>query len=230
MVEEKVIQDEANIKENEEIYETIGGNALTLLKNRMGILIHCNSENIDKAKHDTALAPIYLGVERGYNFKIYSDETTPLLQGDILTYLELKKLGADITLISSNMASMVMKEGKIQTVLVECDRIAANGDIANEIGISGTAILAKHYGIPFYVCAPLSTIDLNCAIGDDIHIELRQDKGITINGYENTMTQEGIKTYNPCFDVTEHDYITAIVTEKGIIYPPYDKNLPKIFK
>lgn len=223
MVEEKVIQDEA-------ICETIGGNALTLLKNRMGILIHCNSENIDMAKHHTALAPIYLGVERGYNFKIYSDETRPLLQEDRLTSWELKKLGADITLISNNMASMVMKEGKIQTVLVECYRIAANGDTANEIGISGAAILAKHYGIPFYVCAPLSIINLNCATGDDMYIELRQDEGSTTNGYENSMAQEGIKTYNPCFDVIDHDFITAIVTEKGIIYPPYDNNLPKIFK
>jgi len=226
------LRDEAEAirKEDEMICATIGGNALTLLKNGMGILTHCNAGTIATAKYGTALAPIYLGMERGYNFKVYADETRPLLQGARLTAWELKEAGADVTLICDNMASIVMKEGKIQTVLVGCDRVAANGDTANKIGTSGVAILAKHYGIPFYVCAPLSTIDLKCATGEDIHIELRPDEEITTKWYEKPMAPEGVKTYNPCFDVTEHNLITAIVTEKGIIYPPYDKNLPKIFK
>ncbi|KOA18598.1 methylthioribose-1-phosphate isomerase [Clostridium homopropionicum DSM 5847] len=226
------LRDEAEAirKEDEKICATIGGNALTLLKNGMGILTHCNAGTIATAKYGTALAPIYLGVERGYNFKVYADETRPLLQGARLTAWELNEAGIDVTLICDNMASIVMKEGKIQTVLVGCDRVAANGDTANKIGTSGVAILAKHYGIPFYVCAPLSTIDLKCATGDDIHIELRPDEEITAKWYEKPMAPEGVKTYNPCFDVTDHNLITAIVTEKGIIYPPYDKNLPKIFK
>ncbi|EGL82404.1 translation initiation factor, aIF-2BI family [Caldalkalibacillus thermarum TA2.A1] len=144
--------------EDEQVCRSIGEHALSLLEPGWGILTHCNAGTIATAKYGTALAPIYLGQERGYNFKVYADETRPLLQGARLTAWELREAGVDVTLICDNMASIVMKEGKIQAVLVGCDRVAANGDTANKIGTSGVAILAKYYQIPFYVCAPLSTM------------------------------------------------------------------------
>lgn len=228
----RALKEEAeNIRAEDEIVcKTIGENALSLLKDGMGILTHCNAGTVATAKYGTALAPIYLGKERGYDFKVYADETRPLLQGARLTAWELKEAGIDVTLICDNMASIVMKEGKIQAVLVGCDRVAENGDTANKIGTSGVAILAKHYGIPFYVCAPLSTIDLKCSTGEDIHIELRADEEITSKWYEKPMAPAEVKTYNPCFDVTDNSLITAIVTEKGIAYPPYSESLPILFK
>ncbi|GAA0724836.1 S-methyl-5-thioribose-1-phosphate isomerase [Clostridium malenominatum] len=225
------LKDEAETirEEDAKVCETIGEYALSLLKDGMGILTHCNAGAIATAKYGTALAPIYLGKERGVNFKVYADETRPLLQGARLTAWELKEAGVDVALICDNMASIVMKEGKIGAVLVGCDRVAANGDTANKIGTSGVAILAKHYGIPFYVCAPLSTIDLKCAHGDDIHIELRPDEEVTSKWYEKPMAPQGVKVYNPCFDVTDNKLISAIITEKGIAYPPYNESLSKLF-
>lgn len=216
--------------EDEKVCESIGEYALSLLKPGMGILTHCNAGTIATAKYGTALAPIYLGEERGYNFKVFADETRPLLQGARLTAWELKEAGVDVTLICDNMASIVMKEGKINAILVGCDRVAANGDAANKIGTSGVAILAKHYGIPFYVCAPLSTVDLNCKSGEDIHIELRPDHEITEKWYEKPMAPKGVKVYNPCFDVTDNELITAIITENGIAYPPFGEKLKSIFR
>lgn len=220
---------EAIRAEDEQVCEQIGRHALSLLKPGWGILTHCNAGAIATAKYGTALAPIYLGEEQGYGFKVYADETRPLLQGARLTAWELQQAGIDVTLICDNMSSIVMKEGKIQAVLVGCDRVAANGDTANKIGTSAVAILAKHYGIPFYVCAPLSTVDLQCATGDDIHIELRPDEEITSKWYEKPMAPEGVKVYNPAFDVTDHGHITAIVTENGIAYPPFADSLPAMF-
>lgn len=220
---------EAIRAEDEQVCEQIGRHALSLLKPGWGILTHCNAGAIATAKYGTALAPIYLGEEQGYGFKVYADETRPLLQGARLTAWELQQAGIDVTLICDNMSSIVMKEGKIQAVLVGCDRVAANGDTANKIGTSAVAILAKHYGIPFYVCAPLSTVDLQCATGDDIHIELRPDEEITSKWYEKPMAPEWVKVYNPAFDVTDHEHITAIVTENGIAYPPFADSLPAMF-
>ncbi|MEH7176981.1 S-methyl-5-thioribose-1-phosphate isomerase [Neobacillus vireti] len=216
--------------EDEKICERIGENALSLLEHGWGILTHCNAGTIATAKYGTALAPIYLGQERGYNFRVYADETRPLLQGARLTAWELQQAGVNVTLICDNMASIVMKEGKIQAVLVGCDRVAENGDSANKIGTSGVAILAKHYKIPFYVCAPLSTVDLECKTGDDIQIELRPSEEITSKWYEKSMAPEGVQTYNPAFDVTDHSLITGIVTEKGIAYAPYTESLPRMFE
>lgn len=221
---------EAIRREDEMVCEAIGRNGLTLLKPGWGILTHCNAGTIATAKYGTALAPIYLGHERGYNFRVYADETRPLLQGARLTAWELMEAGIDVTLICDNMASIVMKEGKIQAVLVGCDRVAANGDTANKIGTSGVAILAKYYKIPFYVCAPLSSIDLNCRTGADIKIEVRPGEEITTKWYEKPMAPKGVKTYNPAFDVTDHELITAIITEKGIVYPPYSDNLKALFQ
>lgn len=216
-------------KEDEEVCEAIGRHALTVLEPGWGILTHCNAGTIATAKYGTALAPIYLGQEDGYNFKVYADETRPLLQGARLTAWELNEAGVDVTLICDNMASIVMKEGKIQAVLVGCDRVAANGDAANKIGTSGVAILAKHYGIPFYVCAPLSTIDMESKTGDDIEIELRSEDEIKTKWYAEPMAPADVKAYNPAFDVTDNALITGIITEKGIISPSYEENLAKLF-
>lgn len=208
----------------------MGEHGLSLLKPGMGILTHCNAGTIATAKYGTCLAPIYLGHERGYDFHMFADETRPLLQGARLTSWELQRAGIDVTLICDNMASIVMKNGWIDAVVVGCDRMAANGDGANKIGTSGVAILAKEYGIPFYMFVPTSTIDLSTATGDDIVIEERKGEEIYKMWYEKDMAPAGVKTYNPAFDVTDHKYITAVVTEKGVVYPPYDVNLRKLFE
>ncbi len=208
--------------------EAMGKFGLSLLEPGMGILTHCNAGTLATAMYGTCLAPIHLGQESGYGFKVFADETRPLLQGARLTSWELAKSGVDVTLICDNMASAVMKQGKIQAVVVGCDRMAANGDGANKIGTSGVAILAKEYGIPFYMYVPTSTIDLNTPTGDDIIIEERDGEEIYKMWYEQPMAPEEVKTYNPAFDVTDHKYITAVITEKGIVYPPYDENLRKV--
>lgn len=219
---------EAIRKEDEEACKAMGEYGLSLLKPGMGILTHCNAGTIATSKYGTCLAPIHLGQERGYDFKVFADETRPLLQGARLTAWELYKNGVDVTLICDNMASSVMKNGWIDAVVVGCDRMASNGDGANKIGTSGVAILAKEYGIPVYFFVPTSTIDLNTPTGDDIQIEHRQGEEIYKMWYEKPMAPEGVKTYNPAFDVTANEYITAVVTEKGIVYPPYEENLRKI--
>lgn len=221
---------EAIRTEDEEACRAMGEYGLSLLSPGMGILTHCNAGTIATAKYGTCLAPIYLGQERGYDFRVFADETRPLLQGARLTSWELSRAGVDVTLICDNMASSVMKQGWIDAVVVGCDRMAANGDGANKIGTSGVAILAKEYGIPFYMFAPTSTIDLNTACGDDIQIELRDGEEIYKMWYEKPMAPEGIKTYNPAFDVTSAEYITAVITEKGIVRPPYGQNLAELFK
>ncbi len=223
----KVLKDEAcSIHlEDENVCKQIGENALTLLKPEYGILTHCNAGTIATAKYGTALAPIYLGHERGYNFKVYADETRPLLQGARLTAWELEKAGIDITLICDNMAATIMSQGKIDAILVGCDRVASNGDVANKIGTMNIAILAKYFNIPFYVCAPKSTIDMKCKSAKDIKIEIRPDREITEAWFEKRMAPENIKTYNPAFDITDSSLITAIITEDKIIYPPFKSEL-----
>ncbi len=221
---------EAIRTEDECACRAMGEYGLSLLKPGMGILTHCNAGTIATAKYGTCLAPLYIGHEKGYDFKVFADETRPLLQGARLTAWELNQAGIDTTLICDNMASIVMKNGWIEAVVVGCDRMAANGDGANKIGTSGVAILAHEYGIPFYMFVPTSTIDLNTKTGDDIHIELRNGEEIYKLWYAKDMAPEGIKTYNPAFDVTPAKYITAVITEKGIVYPPYDENLKKIFE
>jgi len=206
--------------EDEETCRNIGEHSLALLGRGWGLLTHCNAGALATARYGTALAPIYLGAERGYDFRVFADETRPLLQGARLTAWELTQAGIDVTLICDNMASIVMKQGWIQAVLVGCDRVAANGDSANKIGTSGVAILAAHYGIPFYIHAPFSTIDFRSATGGDIRIEQRPPEEVTEKWYLKRMAPEKVKVYNPAFDVTEASLITAIVTEKGVAYPP----------
>ncbi|MDR1201191.1 MAG: S-methyl-5-thioribose-1-phosphate isomerase [Tannerellaceae bacterium] len=207
----------------------IGKNGLSLLRSGMGILTHCNAGHLAVSEYGTALAPIYLGEEKGYGFKVFADETRPLLQGARLTMYELQKAGVDVTLICDNMASSVMQKGWVQAVLVGCDRIAVNGDVANKIGTSGVAILAKYYGIPFYVLGPTTTIDYSCPNGKSIAIEERKAEEVTEMWYTHRMAPTDSKVFNPSFDVTSHTLITAIITEKGIIYPPFEIGLRKIY-
>lgn len=190
-----------------------------------GILTHCNAGPLATSRYGTALGPILLGKEKGIDFKVFADETRPLLQGARITAYELMNAGVDVTLICDNMASMVMKNGWIQACFVGCDRVAMNGDTANKIGTSGVAVLAKHYGIPFYVLGPTSTIDPRCATGDDIPIELRSPEEIREKYFAESAAPEGVKCFNPAFDVTDHTLITAIITEKGICRPPFEISL-----
>lgn len=203
-------------------------NGLSLLKDGDGVLTHCNAGPL-ATSFGTAQGPFLLAKARGINIKVFADETRPLLQGARLTSYELNKAGVDVTLICDNMASIVMKNGWINACFVGCDRIAANGDFANKIGTSGVAILAKHYNIPVYSLGPTSTIDMNCPDGDHIKIELRDSDEIKNMWYEKPMAPSDVKCYNPSFDVTDHNLLTGIVTEKGIIYPPFDINLKKLF-
>ena len=202
---------------------------LSLVKPGDGILTHCNAGPLATSKYGTAIGPMLLGKERGINFRVFADETRPLLQGARLTSYELQRAGVDVTLICDNMASLVMKNGWVQACFVGCDRIAANGDFANKIGTSGVAILAKHYGIPFYTLGPTSTIDMACPTGADIRIEQRDPDEIRTMWYSEPMALPEVKCYNPAFDVTDHSLLTAIVTDRGIIRPPFDVNLKKLF-
>lgn len=214
--------------EDIEMCKKISEYGLSLLKDGDGILTHCNAGALATSEYGTGLGPLLLGKEKGYTFHAYTDETRPLLQGARLTSFELEKAGVDVTLICDNMASIVMKQGKINAVLVGTDRIAANGDIANKIGTSGVAILAKHYNIPFYVLGPYSTIDFNCPTGEDIVIEEREPNEIKEMFYEKPMALAETKCYNPAFDVTDNELITAIITDRGIIRAPYKENLERI--
>lgn len=216
--------------EDMEMCRSISEYGLTLIKDGDGILTHCNAGPLATSKYGTGLGTLFLGAEKGYTFHVYSDETRPLLQGARLTSYELHKAGIDVTLICDNMASIVMKQGKIQACFVGCDRVAANGDTANKIGTSGVAILAKHYGIPFYVFCPSSTIDFDCKTGDDIKIEEREPSEISTKFFSEPMALKDIKCYNPAFDVTDNELITAIITEKGICRPPYNISLSEKFK
>ena len=202
---------------------------LSLLKEGDGVLTHCNAGPLATSRYGTAQGPFLLAAERGMHIRVFADETRPLLQGARLTSYELQRAGVDVTLICDNMASIVMKNGWVQACFVGCDRVAANGDTANKIGTSGVAILAKHYGIPVYVLGPTSTIDMACPDGDHIPIEERDGEEIKTMWYEKPMALPEVKCYNPAFDVTDHELIAGIVTEKGICRPPYTKSLKALF-
>lgn len=203
---------------------------LSLLRDGDGVLTHCNAGPLATSRYGTAQGPFFLAKERGISLRVFADETRPLLQGARLTAYELQQAGVDVTLICDNMASLVMKNGWINACFVGCDRVAANGDAANKIGTSGVAILAKHYGIPFYVLGPTSTVDLSCPDGDRIPIELRDGEELKAMFFSQPVALPEVKCYNPSFDVTDHTLITAIVTEKGICYPPYTESLAALFK
>ena len=216
--------------EDIEVSRRIGENGLSLLKPGDGILTHCNAGQLATIRYGTATAPIYLGQERGYGFHVYSDETRPLLQGARLTSYELKSAGVDVTLICDNMSATVMRQGKVQAVIVGCDRVASNGDAANKIGTSMAALAARRYRIPFYVAAPTSTIDMSLSSGAEIVIEERKPEEITEMWYAKRMAPEGGKVFNPAFDVTDSDLITGIITEYGVARAPYTESLKVIFE
>ena len=218
------------IKEEDiQVCRKIGEYGLELVKPGDGILTHCNAGQLATCRYGTATAPIYLGQERGYGLRVFADETRPLLQGARLTAYELHSSGVDVTLICDNMSAAVMKNGWINAVFVGCDRVAANGDTANKIGTSVVAAVAKQYHVPFYVCAPTSTIDFATETGEGIRIEQRPADEVTQMWYKERMAPEGIKVYNPAFDVTDHDLITAIVTEYGVARAPFKESLRRIF-
>lgn len=221
VIREKLAEEAVKIKcEDIDVCRCIGEYGLTLLKPGDGILTHCNAGQLATCKYGTATAPIYLGHERGYGFRVYADETRPLLQGARLTAYELYSAGIDVTLLCDNMSASLMQQGLVQAVLVGCDRVAANGDTANKIGTSVLAAVARQYRVPFYVCAPTSTIDFDTPDGSGIVIEQRKPEEVSRMWYARPMTAEGVKIYNPAFDVTSHSLITGFITERGIVKVP----------
>lgn len=216
--------------EDAQTNRAIGEYGLSLLQPGMGILTHCNAGWLATTRYGTATAPIYLGHEKGYQFRVYCDETRPLLQGARLTAWELQRAGIDTTLLCDNMAPTVMRNGWIDAIFVGCDRVAANGDVANKIGTSYVALAAKHYDIPFYVCAPTSTIDLETPTGKEIPIEQRKPEEVTTTWYKEPMAPADVKVFNPAFDVTDAALVSAIITEKGIIEKPTKEKMADLLK
>ena len=202
----------------------IGEHGAPLLAGMDGVLTHCNAGSAATVGLGTALAPIYVATERGQGLRVYADETRPLLQGARITAWELREAGVPVTLITDSMAAVVMQRGLVGAVIVGCDRVAANGDVANKIGTYGVALLARAHGLPFYVAGPTSTIDLETPDGDHIEIEQRGAREVTHHGGV-AMAPDGVDVFNPAFDVTPAEYVSAIITEKGVLYPPYGKGL-----
>jgi methylthioribose-1-phosphate isomerase len=213
--------------EDDAMCHAIGRHGAALLGDEIGVLTHCNAGGLATSDYGTALAVIYAAVEAGKKVTVYADETRPLLQGARLTAWELSRRGVPVTVICDNMAAVVMREKKVQVVVVGADRIAANGDAANKIGTYGVALLAKAHGIPFYVAAPSSTFDLNLTDGSGIPIEERSAEEIT-NGFGRQTVPTGVSVYNPAFDVTPAELITGLITEKGVISPVTRENIRAI--
>ena len=227
-IKEILLQEAIRIQnEDKVICRQIGENGAEFIKDNNGVLTHCNAGGLATADYGTALAVLFKAKEQGKHIKVFADETRPLLQGSRLTAWELMQAGIDVTLICDNMAAHVMKLGKVQCVIVGADRIAANGDTANKIGTYGVSILAKEHGIPFYVAAPVSTFDLSIKSGNDIPIEERSPEEVT-NGFGKRTAPEGVKVFNPAFDVTPAKNIAAIITEKGVIKNPSVENIQRV--
>ncbi|MGM0844882.1 MAG: S-methyl-5-thioribose-1-phosphate isomerase [Bacillota bacterium] len=214
-------------KEDEQVCRLIGEHGAKLFKEGDAVLTHCNAGGIATARYGTALAPFHISKEKGIELKVYATETRPVLQGARLTAWELLQAEIDVTLITDSMAAHTIAEKNISAIIVGADRIAANGDTANKIGTRGLAILAQAFNIPFYVASPLSTIDLAIETGGEIPIEERNPEEVShINGVE--VAAKGVNVYNPAFDVTPHEYISAIITEKGILKGNYKEELAAI--
>jgi methylthioribose-1-phosphate isomerase len=215
--------------EDRRMCRSIGAAGAHLIGEGQGVLTHCNAGGLATAEFGTALAVMFTAAEGGRRFHVYADETRPLLQGARLTAWELDQAGIPVTLICDSMAAQVMKEGRVQLVIVGADRIAANGDTANKIGTYGVALLARAHGIPFYVAAPSSTFDLSLPNGDSIPIEQRDPREIT-HGFGRQTAPDGIEVYNPAFDVTPHPLIAGIITEKGLIQPVCEERIRTVLE
>jgi methylthioribose-1-phosphate isomerase len=222
----QLVLDEAKAIQNDErvTAQAIGDYGAPLITNISSVLTHCNAGSLATYGIGTALAPIYVAHQKGQAIHVYADETRPLLQGARLTAWELQQAGVPVTLITDNMSASVMRQGKVGAVIVGCDRVAANGDFANKIGTYGVAILAKEHGLPFYVAAPFSTIDFETLTGNDIVIEEREADEVTHFGERQT-APNAVQVYNPAFDVTPANYVTAFITDRGVIKSPYAENL-----
>jgi methylthioribose-1-phosphate isomerase len=210
--------------EDKEICRAIGRHGAELVRDGDGILTHCNAGGLATADYGTALAVMFAAHEQGKAIHVFADETRPLLQGSRLTAWELMQAGIDVTVICDNMAGVVLRQGKVNLVVVGADRIAANGDTANKIGTYTVAVLAREHGVPFYVAAPVSTFDLSLPSGDAIPIEERKPEEIT-HGFGRQTAPDGVAVYNPAFDVTPASYVAGIITEKGIIRPVNEENI-----
>jgi methylthioribose-1-phosphate isomerase len=219
VAEAKLIHDE-----DRQLCRKIGEHGAKLIRDGMGILTHCNAGSLAVSELGTALAPIYVAHATGKKIHVYADETRPLLQGARLTSWELQQANVDVTLICDNMAGHIMTSGLIDLVIVGADRVAANGDAANKIGTLGVAIMAQYFAIPFYVACPYSTIDLATLTGKQIKIEERKEEEVAHFGLRRT-APINMRVRNPAFDVTPHKLITGIITEKGILQPPYSDSL-----
>ncbi len=211
------------------INQAMGRHGAALLQDGSTVLTHCNAGALATGGYGTALGVIRAAVEQGKQLQVFADETRPFLQGARLTAWELAKDRIPVTLITDNMAGHFLHQGKIQAVIVGADRIAANGDVANKIGTYAVAVLAHENGVPFYVAAPLSTIDLSMATGDDIPIEERSPEEVKRWGGV-SIAPENVAARHPAFDITPHRYITALITERGVIRPPYNETIPAVFQ
>ncbi len=213
--------------EDTAICDGIATHGVTLIQPGMGVLTHCNAGALATTGLGTATAPLYLAHRRGTSFRVYADETRPLLQGARLTSWELQRAGIDVTLITDNMAASVMAQGLVDIVIVGTDRVTANGDVVNKIGTLGVAILAKHFGVPFYVACPSSTIDTATPTGAQVHIEQRAADEVTSFGASRT-APPGMAAHNPAFDVTPHALVSGLITEHGIVHAPFDTSLARL--
>jgi methylthioribose-1-phosphate isomerase len=228
-IKKKTLLEEAKkiFEEDRNMCLAIGRNGYELIKGCDAVLTHCNAGGLATTEYGTALAPVYVAQERGHLIHVYADETRPLLQGSRITAFELKAAGIPVTVLCDSMAATVMARRFVSAVLVGADRIASNGDTANKIGTYGVALLAKAHNIPFYVAAPSSTFDLSLSNGSAIPIEERPAQEI-ICGFGKETAPRDVLVFNPAFDVTPGKFITAIISDKGVIRPPFEKNIKKI--
>lgn len=215
------------LEEDRKICHLLGKNGATLLPEVVTVLTHCNAGGLATSAYGTALGVIYKAAEMGKKVKVYADETRPLLQGARLTSWELKESGIDVTVICDSAAGFLLKQARIDCVLVGADRIASNGDVANKVGTYTLAVLAKKHDVPFYVVAPVSSFDFSLSSGAEIPIEERSEEEIT-QGFGRKTVPTGVKIYNPAFDVTPNNLVTAIVTEKSVLFPPYGESIRNI--
>lgn len=226
-IKQRLLQEALFIwQEDREICRRLGKHGAKIIQDGFRVLTHCNTGALATADYGTALGVIFAAKEAGKKVSVYADETRPLLQGARLNVWELMNEDIDVTLICDNTAAFVMQQKKIDCVIVGADRIARNGDTANKIGTYNLAVLAEKHKVPFYVAAPFSTIDFNIKDGSEIPIEERAPEEVT-QGFGKRTAPEGSKVYSPAFDITPHELITALITEQGIIEPPFEQNLVK---